>query len=220
MPREAQIAYSHPPNPDDEDWDDKFKDRLQRVVRSQQLHTCTRNTCLRYDKHGQLTCKCRAPWELSDEVQLDCEGQYKPLWKNRFMNNFCPAISFTLSCNNDIKLLLNGSDTKDCMWYCTTYQSKKQGKSFNLSALMAKSLLYHETHSGHLDDIHDRNRVLIFRCQHTLNREMEFSAPQVISYLMHWGDKICSHRYVPLYWSSLQVRLQANFPELQKTRSV
>ncbi|KAF8132270.1 hypothetical protein EV363DRAFT_1397930 [Boletus edulis] len=191
MPREAQIAYSRPPNPDNEDWDDKFKDRLQRVVRSQQLHTCTRNTCLRYDKHGQLTCKHRAPWELSDEVQLDCEGQYKPLRKNRFMNNFCPAISFALSCNNDIKLLLNGSDTKDCMWYCTTYQSKKQGKSFNLSALMAKSLL-----------------------------EMEFSAPQVISYLMHWGDKICSHRYVPLYWSSLQVCLQANFPELQKTRSV
>lgn len=215
MPREAQLAYSRPPNPDEQDWTEQFTDKLCRVVRSQQIHTCTRMTCLRYNKHGRLTCKRRAPWELSMEEEIDTNGRYKPRRTVPFMNNFCPAISVSLCCNNDIKLLSNGSDTKDCMWYSTTYQSKKQGKNHNISALMAKSMLYHASHTSHVDDILDRNRLLIFRCQHALNREMELSAPQVIAYLMRWGDHLCSHRYVPLYWSALQYRLVMEFEELR-----
>ena len=59
MPREAQLAYSHPPNPDDDKWIENFLDKLRQVVRSQQIHTCTRMTCLHFNKHGRLTCKCR-----------------------------------------------------------------------------------------------------------------------------------------------------------------
>ena len=151
---------------------------------------------------------------MDDEISPD--GRYKPQRTIAYMNNFCPAISVILSCNNDIKLLTNGSDTKDCMWYSTTYQSKKQGKNHNVSALMAKSMLYYETHRGDVSDILDRNRLLIFRCQHTLNWEMELLAPQVIAYLMRWGDSICSHRYVPLYWSSLQSQLTMKFDELKR----
>lgn len=49
---------------------------------------------------------------------------------------------------------------------------------------MAKSILYHETHQGGVKDILDRNQLLIFCCQHMLNQEMEYSAPQVVAYLM------------------------------------
>ncbi len=55
------------------------------------------------------------------------------------MNNFNPWLSVALCCNNDIKLLTNGADTKDTMWYSTMYQSKKQGRNYNVSALMAEA---------------------------------------------------------------------------------
>ncbi|KAG9311369.1 hypothetical protein JVU11DRAFT_8476 [Chiua virens] len=131
------------------------------------------------------------------------------------MNNFCPAITTTLFCNNDIKLLTNGEDTKDIMWYTTSYATKKQSKNNNVSALMAKALLYHESHSDYLTNILERNRLLIFRCQQAINREMELSGPQVMSHIMGFGDCIRSHHYVPLYWWSVQRLLESTFPQLK-----
>ncbi len=100
-----------------------------------------------------------------------------------------------LNCNNNIKLLTNGSDTKHTMWYSTMYQSKKQGKNYNLSALMVKAFMYHDSKhdSDEMAYIEDHNRVLLFRCEHAINQEMELSAWQVILYLMNWGDCFCSH---------------------------
>jgi hypothetical protein len=218
MPRETQISYSRPPDPDSDDWDEEFNDRLRRVVRSQQVHTCTRSTCLRYDRHGHLTCKRRAPWTISEHDEVDDRGNYVIQRIYPFINSFCPAVSVAMACNNDIQLLTNGEETKHIMWYLTTYQSKKQGKNFNVSALMAKSLLYHEAHRSEHEDLLDRNHLLIFRCQHAINREMEMSAPQVISYLMKWGDRICSHNYVHVYWSSLRNQLYSVFPDIRPGR--
>ncbi|KAF9238950.1 hypothetical protein BU15DRAFT_88188 [Melanogaster broomeanus] len=77
MPCETQLAYSRPLNPDD---------CLRHVVHSQQIHTCTQATCLHYNKHGHLVCKC----------QIDSHGRYKPHHTMPFINNFCPPISVTL----------------------------------------------------------------------------------------------------------------------------
>ncbi|KAG2096498.1 uncharacterized protein F5147DRAFT_583956 [Suillus discolor] len=170
----------------------------RRVVRSQQVHTCSRATCLRFDRHGQLVCKRRAPWLLTPTNIIDEHGRCNPKRTYAFLNNFCPAITTTLHCNNDIKLLTNGSDTKDVAWYFTDYSTKKQNKNNNVSALMASTLLYHQEHSNHLDDVVNHNRLLLFHCQHAINREMEHSGPQVIAYLMGWGNAIYSHHYVPL----------------------
>jgi len=49
-----------------------------------------------------------------------------------------------------------------------------------------------------------------------LNRQVEQSAPQVISYLMGWGDSFCSHRYVPVYWSALERAVKQVHPELNQ----
>jgi len=218
MGRESQLAYSRPPDPDSENWENEYSDRLQQVVRSQQVHTCSKASCLRYNKYGRLICKRHAPWELSDTEVIDAGGRWKARRTVPFINNFCPSISVTLCCNNDIKLITNGADTKDAMWYSTMYQSKKQCKNHNISALMAQSFLYHETHKNTSETIIEQNRLLIFRCQHAINREMEMSGPQVVAYLMGWGDCICSHRYVPLYWSSVQSRLLSVFEGLRTNK--
>lgn len=214
-PRESQIGYSRPPDPDGPEWEEENEELERRVVRSSQIHSCSMSTCLRYDRYGRLSCKRRAPWPLSDQETVDEAGNWSPKRTYGFMNNFCPAITKTLLCNNDIKFITNGKDTKDVMWYTTSYATKKQSKNNNVSALMAKALLYHESHSDHLTSLLERNRLLIFRCQQAINREMELSGPQVMSYIMGYGDCIQSHHYTPLYWIAVQKLVERSFPEVK-----
>ena len=107
------------------------------------------------------------------------------------------------------------------MWYSTGYQTKKkQGKSYNVSALMTKTLLYHQKNSAYLGDVCKQNWLLVFQCFNMLNRQAEQSGPQVISYLMGWGDIFCSHQYVPVYWSALKHALKKSHPTLEKAQVV
>ncbi|KAH7924255.1 hypothetical protein BV22DRAFT_1047590 [Leucogyrophana mollusca] len=214
--KEAQLPFRRPLDPDSPGWARETAALERQVVRAQQIHTCTKATCLRFNKHGKLVCKRHAPWEISGDDYVDESGKWLPKRSYGFINNYCPAISTTLCCNNDIKLVTSGRDTKDTMWYSTDYQTKKQNKNNNVSAVMAKSLMYHQEHSEQLKTLLDRNRLLLFRCQHAINREMELSGPQVIAYLMGWGDTFCSHHYVPLYWASIKAELLKTFPRLKQ----
>ncbi|KAF7318390.1 ATP-dependent DNA helicase [Mycena chlorophos] len=45
----------------------------------------------------------------------------------------------------------------------------------------------------------------------------EFSAPEVISYLMGWGDRFISHVYVKIYWDQITAQLRKAFPYLAPT---
>ena len=56
MAKEAQLAYSRPPHPDEDNWEEANHLFERRLVRFQQVHTCSRATCLPL-KHGQLVCK-------------------------------------------------------------------------------------------------------------------------------------------------------------------
>jgi hypothetical protein len=216
MRRETELAYSRPADPDSPSWQAEMDDMERHLVRSQQIHTCKTSTCLKINKKGKWICKRRAPWELSDEDSIDEFGTWRAKCTYGYINGYCPPVLLTVKCNNDIKLLTNGEDTKDAGWYSTGYQTKKQNKSFNMSALMAKTLMYHTENSTYLKDIREKNRLLVFRCFQAINREAELSAPQVISYLMGWGDVVRSHNYVALYWSSLAAHLLQTYPSLRK----
>lgn len=178
------------------------------------MHICKRTMCLKLSGNGKYACKRHAPWPLSNATEVSENGEVKQQRLHPYLNNYCPAILLTMRCNNDIKLLTNGKDTRNLMWYVTIYQTKKQGKSFNMSALLTKTLMYHQKNSAYLSDMRERNRLLVFRCFNMLNRQAEQSAPQVISYLMGWGDTFCSHHYVPVYWSALERALKRAHPEL------
>ncbi|KAF7305863.1 ATP-dependent DNA helicase [Mycena chlorophos] len=62
------------------------------------------------------------------------------------------------------------------------------------------------------------NKRLLQRCANTLSRQHEFSAPEVISYLMGWGDRFISHTYVRIYWDRITLVLRTIFPELVRSR--
>ncbi|KAF9231009.1 hypothetical protein BU15DRAFT_29067, partial [Melanogaster broomeanus] len=170
-----------------------------------QIHTCARRRCMVPDKFGHYYCKRRAPFELSSENSVDSDGQWRTKRVYGFLNGWMPALSVNARCNNDAKLLTNGGDTRNVSFYVTGYETKNQGKNYNMSAVMAKGYAQHverQKDVQYLQGLRDQQRMLLFRIVHAINREQELSAPMVVSYLMGWGDTYRSHHYTPLYWSS------------------
>ena len=91
----------------------------------------------------------------------------KPVYE--FMNGWVPAFTMNTCCNNDGKLLTNSRDTMNISFYITTYQTKKQGRSHNMSAILVKGFAYHASKSTYLKNIRDQQRLLPFRLVHTIN---------------------------------------------------
>ncbi|KIN94017.1 hypothetical protein M404DRAFT_169377, partial [Pisolithus tinctorius Marx 270] len=117
-----------------------------------------------------------------------------------YINTYCPMLLMTLQCNNNLKINTNGTDTKD-------------KKSHNLSALMATALPYHIDNLKY-DDVCKQNHLLLYWCINVINWEAELSGPQVMSYLMGYGDTFTSHNYMPLYTGLLFSMEKQMFPKL------
>lgn len=215
IPNEPEIAYSRPINPDAPDYDAQLANFELRLARSKQVHTCELRRCLIPNKQGHYQCKRRAPFEKSVEDFIGESGKWKQKRLYEFMNGWNPAILLNCRCNNDVKLLTNGSETRGSSFYITGhYATKKQNKNHNLSAIMARGFAFHMENSAYLDDIRDHHRLLLFRLVHAVNREQEIAAPMVCSHLDGWGEKYCSHKYSTIYWSSFVGLLLKTFPNL------
>jgi hypothetical protein len=137
-----------------------------------------------------------------------------------FLNGYSPAILICLRCNNNIKMVIYGKETKMIGGYLTNYQNKDPSKTYNMSALLGSALTYHQSHSGHFESLREQNRLLIYRCFNVLNREAELSGPQVMSYLMKWGDRFISHQYISVYWCQLANILKKVYPSLKQFEKV
>ncbi|KAF9239070.1 hypothetical protein BU15DRAFT_47122 [Melanogaster broomeanus] len=188
-----------------------------KVVRAKQIHTCSRGRCLIPDKLGRYYCKRHAPFEISTDNEVGKDGRWRSKRSYGFLNGWMPSLSVNVRCNNDSKLLTNGGDTRNVSFYVTGYQTKKQGKSYNVSAVMARGYAQHLERQRNI--FGEQQRLLLFRVVHAINREQELSAPMVISYLMGWGDTYRSHHYTPVYWSAFTQYLEAEFPSLYMRRN-
>jgi hypothetical protein len=212
--RQREITYSRPLDPDGDDWKERFVEIEKLMARAHQVHVCKKTTCLRRDRQGKMVCKRRAPWPLEDETTVEANGKIHLARRYGYLNGYCPGLLVGCRCNIDTKFNTNGEETKDGVWYCTGYALKDPEKTYNLSALLAKGFLFHERSSKDTLSLRDQNRLLIYRCFNALNQQNELSGPQVISYLMGWGDVFRSHRFTPLYWSQLARTLKEVFPSM------
>jgi hypothetical protein len=163
----------------------------------------TKTTCLHRNRHGNLTCKRRVPWPLERETTVEPNGTIHLACQYGFLNGYNPGLLVGCRCNIDTKFNSNGEETKDGVWYCTGYALKDPERSYNQSALLAKGFLFHQKYQKEVSSLCDQNQLLVYRCFNSLNQQNELSGPQVISYLMGWGDVFRSHRYVPVYWAQL-----------------
>jgi hypothetical protein len=109
---------------------------------------------------------------------------------------------------------MSGGETNVLTWYITNYASKKQQRSSNVSALLAKRLAFHSIEERGRTDLSDINKRLIQRCANTLTRDREFSGPEIMSYLMGWGDRFESHHYVGISADGIMRALKQNYPAL------
>lgn len=220
IPKDKDIPYSRPPHPDTPDYEAQTARYELRLARAQQVHTCKIGRCLRYDKKGSLTCKRRAPFETSPEDYVTPEGRWGQKRLYSYMNGWIPAVLVHGRCNNDGKLLTNGSDTKNITFYVSSYAGKKQAKNHNLSAVIADGFAYHEAHPKpeYIANLREQHRLLLFRLVNSINREQELAGPMVVSYLMGWHDVKTSHTYTPLFWSSFVSALFRGYPSISRPR--
>lgn len=217
----SELAWSRPPDPDSPTYDNDLRLLETQLVRSQQYHVCTLNTCLVPDKvTRRLVCKRRAPFQLSAEDVVTDTGVILTKRTVDRLNSWNPAVFYGGRCNNDIKFMTNGAETKAAVWYTTNYATKKQGDTFNKSAITAKVFVEHRKRTPLVLSLRESSQKFMFRCAHSLNKEMEYSGQQVMAYLMGLGDAIHSHTYTPIYWSSVVRGLKSTYPELLSSAEV
>lgn len=89
-----------------------------------------------------------------------------------------------------------------------------------MSAVMAKAYdghLKRISSQNYIQGLRDQQWLLLFRVTHAVNQQQELSAPMVVSYIMGWGDVMCSHHYSPIYWSTFIRMLLENHPTLRRS---
>ena len=129
--KDSDIAYSRPPNPSAEDYDDQLRTFELNVARAEQIHTCKLRRCLIPGPDGVLRCKRRAPFKCSTSDFVTEDGDWGSKRLYPYVNAWNPAVLVNARCNNDIKLLTNGADTRNISFYITSYAAKKQGRVHN-----------------------------------------------------------------------------------------
>ena len=221
LPHNNKVSYSRPPNPNRADYDEEILRSELLLARMEQVHACKPRRCLIYNRHNQLVCKCRAPFQISNDDFVTETGLCGPKRLYGYINAWIPSILINARCNNDGKFLTSGAETKNITFYVTSYAAKKQGKNYNASAVMADGYTYHLDYPKpeYIDSIRDQQCLLLFHLVHSINREQELAAPMVMSYLMGWGDVFRSHTYSPIYWGSFVGALYATFPEISRKSS-
>ena len=218
---ENDVAYSWPPNPDSIDYACLIgRDEIQ-LAKTEQLHTCKPRRCLVVDRAGRIQCKRRAPFHCMNEDYILESGEWGSKRLYGYINSWIPGVLINARCNNDVKLLTNGHETKNITYYVTTYAAKKQGKSYNIAAVLAQGHAHHVRHPvpEYVNHLLDQSRLLTFRLVSAINREQELAAVMVMSYLMGWGDVFRSHTYSPIFWSTFVRPLLQIFPALAQQAS-
>jgi hypothetical protein len=214
MKREDAVSFSRPPDPRHSDYNMRSHEAEKCLARAVQVHRCTAEGCLKLIK-GRLVCKRNAPFTLLDTDWIDEEGRWGSLRRYGYINAWCPPLLQTVRANQDIKLITNGEETKDIAWYISKYVAKNQRNSSNVSALLAQRLTFHSRQEQYNTDIVNRNKKLLQRCANTLSREQTFSAPEVVQYLMNFGDRKISHFFVPIYTNAIAGALRKIYPDLR-----
>ena len=215
MPKVANVSYSRPLDPRKSDAQDA-KQNEQVIARATQYHQCSYANCLKTVR-GRTVCKRRAPFPLAPDDWVDGVGGWGPRRLCAFLNNWNPPLLTTLRANHDAKLIMSGGETNTLTWYITNYASKKQQRSSNVSALLAKRVAFHTVEERRRTDLTDINKRLIQRCANTLTRDREFSSQEIVSYLMAWGDRFLSHHYVGISADAIIRALKKNFPGLSSS---
>lgn len=217
IPRTNSVSYSRPLNPKTSSEEDIAANETN-LVRNLQYHQCTMAGCLR-SINGRLQCKRRAPFQTADDDWINEDGEWGPKRICGYLNNWNPIIMRCIRSNHDAKLIQGANgQTATLTYYITNYATKNLNRTSNASALLAKRVAYLKAEQKKQTDLNKVNKRLIQACANTLSRDREFSAPEIMTYLMGWGDVYTSHHHLVIYWDSVVRALLAEYPETNPAR--
>ena len=213
LPKRPALSYCRPIDPILDEQASVLEEKT--LARSVQFHKCNPATCLRI-VNGRPECKRRAPFALSACDWVNDEGEWGPRRTCPNMNGWNPWLMRCVRANHDVKLIMNGVEMCVLVLYSTNYAFKKQNQSSNVSALIADRLAFHKSLECANEDTQAYNKHLIQRCANALFTQREFSGPEIISYLMGWGDRYESHGYVLIFLDAAIWALKRSFPGLKE----
>jgi len=100
-------------------------------------------------------------------------------------------------------------------------QLQKTRKFFECVRFVGKkNWHFHKARERYNSGVSQLNKRLLQRCANTLTREQEFSALEVVSYLMGWGDRYISHWFVTIYWNAVASLIRKTYPDMNVKRYV
>ena len=217
MPKTSAVSYSRPSDPRTVTKGNR-EEAEKILVRALQYHQCSLSACLQIKK-GRTVCKRRAPFKRAIMDWVNEDGDWGPKRLCLFLNNWNPTIMRTIRANHDIKLIIGrDSQTATLTYYITNYATKKQQCSSNVSALLAKRLAFIKKEECTQTDLNKLNKKLIQSCANCLSSDREFSAPEIMSYIMGWPDVYLSHLYITIYWDAAVNVLKKTFPGINPQR--
>lgn len=142
MPKRHAPSYSRPINPIQ--FPVESEQETKELACTLQFHRCNTTMCL-LQRNGHLECKRKAPFALSPQEWVNADGEWGPKRMCTNLNNWNPWIMRCIRANHDTKLIMNRAETCVLLLYITNYAFKKQNRSSNASALIARQLAFHQT---------------------------------------------------------------------------
>lgn len=153
------------PDPDDVNYEDKFKRDIVQLVKESNFHRHNA-TCYKYAKHTDKnpSCRMRFPRTLIEESSIDLEtGELRLKRTHEWLNNFNPSIMSACRCNMDIKYIFSGKDAKAICFYITDYVTKNNLSFYDIYSLILKGVKLFEEYgieysNTNCSGIFERNR--------------------------------------------------------------
>jgi len=136
-PADQHSCSARPPDPSGPDFETKFVTDLGNIVDECNIHKHTQ-TCYKYGHD-----KCRFDFERpAVEITAIKDGvvfvRRRP--GHGWVNNYNDIFSVALRCNNDIKFISNGADSKALSFYITDYITKNAMSSHNVFPLLLSAI--------------------------------------------------------------------------------
>jgi len=139
--QETAVSYSRPLDPLDSNYALKLEAMQSSLLHAVQIHKCGQG-CLKVN-NGRFLCKWQAPFTLAKSAWVDSEGNWGPKRDYAMLNNWNPALLLATHSNHNVKVVINGADMNNIGCYLTQYMANKQQRSFNVLALLVKTLAFH-----------------------------------------------------------------------------
>ena len=191
----SEVSCKHPVNPNDDDFEQKMKDDVNRLVKVANTHKC-RATCHKYQHPND--CRFGYPHILVPVTIIEPHN-IEQKRTHPMINNYNPIVMTCIRCNHDIKFIPSGKDGKNIAFYVTNYATKSQQSMHQMVPLIiaAKKRLDADPSNASKDAI-KRSHDLLTKSMNRTITAVELSAAHVFHLIMYDSDNKTSHKFTSL----------------------